>query len=265
MTPNIAAAMVRIAQSVPQLGKADRNQFAKYNYVSIDKYYDAIAKLAAANGILWQPREVDHQIVPNVGKDGAIKATYAFDVYHESGDVIHDFALFTILHPIQGAQTAGSAASYADKLFMRTAFKVITGEGDADATNPEDLLRPAKAAEDVNVKVVKEAFPDAKVTEVRAKTEAGTNVPDPSPEVAIIERLNKNNHPVLKKDANDWEAVANVLCRAVNASTDLDQVMTLWKDNISVIDKLKVANEDLHEEVRGAFSVMRKKFTKKDK
>lgn len=264
MTPNIAAAMVRIAQAVPQLGKADRNQFAKYNYVSIDKYYDTIARLAAANGIMWQAREIENIIVKDVGKDGSFRITYDFNLYHESGDMIEGFAAFTVLHPIQGAQTAGSALSYAEKLFMRSAFKVVTGEEDADATNPDDLKIKEKVAADPNVKVVKEAFPDAKVTQVRAKTEAGTNVPDPSPEVAIVERLNKYQNPILKKDADDWEAVANVLCRAVNASKELDQVMTLWKDNIGVIEKLKVANEDLHEEVRAAFSTMRKQFTKKD-
>jgi hypothetical protein len=32
-----------------------------------------------------------------------------------------------------------------------------------------------------------------------------------------------------------------------------------------VIEKMKDANQPLHEEVRAAFSVMRKKYTKKDK
>jgi hypothetical protein len=265
MTPNIAAAMIKIAQSVPQLGKADRNNFAKYNYVSIDKYYETIARLAAANGISWQASEVRNVVEPDLGKDGAIRVTYSFSVYHESGDSLEEFACFTIIHPIQGAQTAGSALSYAEKLFMRSAFKVVTGEEDADATNPEDLRRASKAATDTNVKMVKEAFPDAKVTEVRKKPAEGSIAPDPSPEVAVISHLNKYQHPIIKHDAKDWDAIAAVLIRSVNGSTELEHVMTLWKDNMGVIEKMKEANEALHEEVRAAFSVMRKKYTKKDK
>ena len=96
MTPNIASAMIKIAQAVPQLGKADRNAFAKYNYVSIDKYYETIAKLSAANGIGWQAYEVDNKLLPEIGKDGALRITYAFDLYHESGDMIRAFTAFTI-------------------------------------------------------------------------------------------------------------------------------------------------------------------------
>jgi len=265
MTPNIAAAMIKITQSVPQMGKADRNQFAKYNYVSIDKYYETVAKLAAANGIGWQAYEIENKVLPDVGKDGALSISYVFDLYHESGDIVTAFAAFTVIHPIQGAQTAGSALSYAEKLFMRSAFKVVTGEDDADATNPEDLRRTTKAATDPNAKVVKEAFPDAKVVEVRKKPDEGSIAPDPSPEVAVISHLNKHQHPIIKHEARDWDAIAGVLIRSVNGSTELEHVMTLWKDNTGVIEKMKDANQPLHEEVRAAFSVMRKKYTKKDK
>ena len=265
MTPAIAAAMIKIAQAVPQLGKADRNNFAKYNYVSIDKYYEVIARLAAANGISWQASEIRNIVEPDLGKDGAIRVTYAFTVYHESGDVLDEFAIFTIVHPIQGAQTAGSALSYAEKLFMRSAFKVVTGEDDADATNPEDLRRTTKAATDTNVKVVKEAFPDAKVVEVRKKPAEGSIAPDPSPEVAVISHLNKYQHPIIKHESRDWDAIAGVLIRSANGSTELEHVMTLWKDNMGVIDKMKDESAALYEEVRAAFSVMRKKYTKKDK
>jgi hypothetical protein len=261
MTPNIASAMVRIAQAIPQIGKADRNQFARYNYVSIDKYYEAVAKIAAANGILWQPREVAHEIIPNVGKDGSVKTTYAFDLYHESGDLIEEFSKFTILHAIQGAQTAGSAASYADKLFMRTAFKVITGEEDADATNPEDLKIRAKS--DTNVKEVMKTFPDAEITEVRAKPEKGATSTDPSPHMAVISHLNKDGQSIIKTDTKDWKSVKHVLQLGLNACDTVGLVRSLWSDNIGVIEKMEVDDKATHAEVRTIFNTRRDELKKK--
>ncbi len=263
MYVNIIGAVVKTAREVGQLGKAERNNFAKYNYVPIDKYYEVVGKLAAANGLVWQPREVAHEVLSNVGKDGAVKVTYSFDLYHESGEHIQDYSKVTILHPIQGAQTAGSALSYADKCFMRTAFKIVTGEDDADATNPEDLK--VRARQEPAVKEVLKAFPDATITDVRPKPTEGV-AEDPSPLAAVVQNLNKFRHPVLKPDTTDWASAAEVLRRAVVTTENLEEVMSLWKDNIAVIEKMEKNAASTHEEVRLAFSAARKKFTtKKDK
>ena len=264
MTPAIAAAMIKIAQAVPQLGKADRNQFAKYNYVSIDKYYDTIGRLAAANGIMWQAFEVSNDVLRDVGKDGALRITYSFDLYHENGDIIKSFAAFTILHPIQGAQTAGSALSYAEKLFMRSAFKVVTGESDADASDPDDLKIRPKAdlvvpTADKNVKTVTDAFPDAQVTDVREK---GTYVPDPSPHVAVIDHLEPDGLTILKKDASDWAAIKHVLEMGLAACKSPEHVKDLWTKNIGVIDRMLEKDKDTHAVVRAAFNARRGELKK---
>jgi hypothetical protein len=258
----LISAVVKTAREVGQLGKAERNNFAKYNYVPIDKYYEVVGKLAASNGLVWQPRELLHEVLSNVGKDGAVKVTYAFDLYHESGEHIVDYSKITILHPIQGAQTAGSALSYADKCFMRSCFKIVTGEDDADASNPEDLK--VRAKQEPAVKEVLKAFPDATITEVREKPEQGVAA-DPSPLAAVMRGLNKFNHPLIKTDTSDWASVLEVLRRAVVTATNLEEVMALWKDNIGVIDKMEKASSELHEELRLSFSAARKKHTKKDK
>lgn len=264
MTPVIAAAMIRIAQAVPQLGKADRNQFAKYNYVSIDKYYDTIGRLAAANGIGWQAIEVENKLLPDVGKDGALRITYAFDLYHEGGDHIQAFAAFTIIHPIQGAQTAGSALSYAEKLFMRSAFKVVTGESDADASDPDDLKIRPKAdlvapAGDKNVKAVTDAFPDAQVTDVRP---SGAYASDPSPHVAVIDHLEPDGLTILKKDASDWAAVKTVLEMGLSACTSAEHVKALWTKNIGVIERMGEKDKETQNAVRSAFNARRSELKK---
>lgn len=258
----LIGAVVKTAREVGQLGKAERNNFAKYNYVPIDKYYEVVGKLAASNGLVWQPREIAHEVLSGVGKDGAVKVTYAFDLYHESGEYIDDYSKITILHPIQGAQTAGSALSYADKCFMRSAFKIVTGEDDADASNPDDLK--VRAKQEPAVKEVLKAFPDATITEVRPKPTEGVAA-DPSPLAAVVQGLNKFRHPVLKPETTDWASASEVLRRAVETAENLEEVMALWKDNIGVIDKMEKASASTHEELRLSFSAARKKFTKKDK
>jgi hypothetical protein len=253
MTPNIAAAMIKIAQAVPQLGKADRNQFAKYNYVSIDKYYEGIAKLAAANGIMWQPREIHTAIEKDVGKDGALRITYAFDLYHESGDAIEEFSKFTILHPIQGAQTAGSALSYADKLFMRSAFKVVTGEQDADASDPDDLKIKEKVKQEPAVKEVLKAFPDAEIVDVRPK---GANAPEGS-EADVTDRIDDHGFNIFKSDATDYNTIAKIFIRIAPTAESEDDLKRFWTLNMGIIERMQRDAPKLHEKVKAEFTKRR--------
>lgn len=122
------------------LVKDVENKFANFKYVPIDAYYNAIPKIALKHGLFWRCRE---QEVIAEGKTLFFK--FSFDLLHKSGSGVEDFDTVTINHPAQGPQTAGSARSYAEKLFMRTAFKVVTGEKDSEffhETEPEDLSIP---------------------------------------------------------------------------------------------------------------------------
>lgn len=142
MQPETIKAIIATREQVGSLGKSAMNPHGRYKYVSIDTYYEKVAATAAKNGLSWIASEIDFQILPEVGKTGIIKATYNVSLMHEKGDFIHDFTRLTIIHPIQGAQTVGSAMSYLDKVFMRQLFSVATGEkdGDADETNPADII-----------------------------------------------------------------------------------------------------------------------------
>jgi len=135
----ITAAVIKTRKDVGTLGKAAVNPHGNYKYVSIDKYYEVVASAAAKNGLFWTISEVKSTLNPNIGKTGVLDATYTITMYHESGAVAYEFSRITMVHPIQGAQTVGSAMSYVDKVFMRQIFAVSTGEEDADATNPEDV------------------------------------------------------------------------------------------------------------------------------
>ena len=136
---NIAKAIVAVTSEVSSLAKGVKNQHGGYNYVPIDNYYTEVGKVAAKHGLTWVLKVVSFEHLPNLGKSGSLNFTYSVDLLHSSGDEKLNFTSLNITHPIQGAQSAGSAMSYADKIFMRQLFKVETGEQDADATNPNDL------------------------------------------------------------------------------------------------------------------------------
>lgn len=135
---DINKAINKTITEVPDLSKSARNKHGGFNYVSIDSYYQEVAKVAAKNGLSWSVRETGCDYAGAVktrnGEQMVYKFTYEFDV--ACGSSTHrGYSSFSVIHPYQGPQTAGSAASYADKLFMRTTFKVVTGEEDADAVD----------------------------------------------------------------------------------------------------------------------------------
>lgn len=141
MSKATAVSLLKIASETPNLEKENENKFGKYSYVSIDDYYSKVASIANKNGIGWVCREQACQFKK---EENAVIFTYGFDLYSAAGEYIENFTSFTVVHPIQGAQSSGSAASYAEKMFMRTVFKVRTGELDADATDPNELKVVAK-------------------------------------------------------------------------------------------------------------------------
>lgn len=142
MKPETIKAIIATKEQVGSLGKGDMNPHGRYKYVSIDTYYEKVASKAAKNGLSWIVSEQDFEVMPDAGKTGLIKATYNVSLMHINGDFIPDFTTLTIIHPIQGAQTVGSAMSYLDKVFMRQLFSIATGEKDSDAdeTDPAAII-----------------------------------------------------------------------------------------------------------------------------
>lgn len=148
MKPETIKAIIATREQIGSLGKSAMNPHGRYAYVSIDTYYERVSSVAAKNGLAWVASQAAFEVMPDVGKTGIIKVTYDVTLMHASGDYIPKFTSLTILHPIQGAQTVGSAMSYLDKVVMRQLFSVATGEKDSDAdeTNPADIADLGKNA-----------------------------------------------------------------------------------------------------------------------
>ena len=230
--------------SAPSLTKAEKNDYQHYNYVSIDAYYEAIPKLAAKNGLFWRMTESDWNFLPDIGKDGAIKVTYEFDMMHKSGACIEGYSRFTIIHPIQGAQTAGSAASYAEKLMMRITFKIVTGEKDADDTN-QDLTKKSK--------VVRHA-----VTNGVSKT------PSIEAQADTVESLSEAGLPILKNPPPDWSTVEKIFTVYVPRCANRSELISFHRDNTEVLEQLEKIDPEARRRVADCFTMKANAFKQID-
>lgn len=137
-TPDIKLlldAILETRDGVPILGKNARNEFQAYNFVSIDQFYEKVKPVANKAGLIWRARMVEWKVNLDLGKHGSVEALVAFDMYHKSGAAIENYMAVPIINSLVGAQTTGQVMSYAEKVFMRAAFGVATGEADADQTD----------------------------------------------------------------------------------------------------------------------------------
>ena len=128
--------LAKVQANVKTMGFDSNNAFAKYKYVSIDKYYDVVRPLLVDAGLMIIPDEEESDISDD---RKVYKTRIKFTILHESGEY-WDFPIRrTVILPFTGAQSCGSALSYAEKFCMRTLFKMTTGEEDADALAPQDF------------------------------------------------------------------------------------------------------------------------------
>jgi len=281
----IAEAVLAVQMSLGTLGKEDRNQFQNYNFVSIDKYYEVVARAATQQGLSWFCQETSSEIV-NFGEGkGAIRFEFAFTMFHISGQVVPCYDRISIYHPLQGAQTSGSAASYAEKLFMRKAFKVVTGEDDADAVDQSFSLdetldetfdqkppnegiaeggNPSSGNTQRSPEPEKEA-PESRSTPPSQDPPGGEEPPKIDP--AAFVNQGDDGVAVLKEikepKATDWNIVFTVF--ETFMPDNLAQVKEFWKANTKPIDILKENDPKLHVKLVELFTDTRTKLTTKGK
>ena len=224
---SIATAIIETAKQVDVLGKSAKNQYADYDYVPIDDYYEQVARTALEQGISWITRETECRFV----SDKTVCYTFAADLFHTSGENVKDAFRITIPHALQGAQTAGSALSYAEKVCARDLFKVVTGEKDADATDPNEvgpILIEADAPEAKNQATVVDA----------------------------------DGKELLSTPSNDagWQVVHDLLVAFIPDTQSADSLIELWRRNSAVLERMEKESADRYERVLDAFRNQRKQF-----
>lgn len=220
----IYAAIIEVTKRVGTLGKGAFNPHGQYKYVSIDKYYEAVGSAAADVGLSWYLVQDKFEIHPTVGKSGMVEVGYQVNVFHESGESIPGFSYTSVIHPIQGAQTVGSAMSYADKVFQRQLFKIATGEEDADSTNASDLGN-------LSGRQNKADFPLGAELEKTFDTK-------------------KTNQPT----AADMELLETSITTFVPDCPTTDALMQFYHENEKVIKALKETSPEKHKAVMAVFT-----------
>jgi hypothetical protein len=238
-------AQLAVQAEIGQLDKSEFNPHGKYRFVSIDAYYEKVATVAAAHGLTWIAR------VTNVAPfgDKGIRFEYRFDLLHRSGAVVNGFFEHPIIHPLQGAQTAGSALSYADKLFMRHAFKVRTGEGDADETSPD--------AFDLAPSMMSEEKPPP-TTFVRGPLPPPGGLLDDDQLMQDVKRVAgglHDNKPVLNVPASgdNLDLIVRVFLVFVDVCSTKDELISFWETNVAALDALLRLDPERHDRVKRAF------------
>ncbi len=140
----VNAAIAKTMAAVQTVGKDDKNQHGNYNFASIDGFLGGCRDACAANGLHPEISVISYQ--PFTGSNSKQWATYTYEVVmcHDSGEETKPVQTVVSL-PITGAQTSGSAQSYALKQYLRGLFLIKTGEkDDPDFNAPIDLEIPAQ-------------------------------------------------------------------------------------------------------------------------
>ena len=151
MPPEIAKAVVSVMGKIRMLGKDNRNEHGRYNYTSVDKFYEFVGPLMSEAGIfvLIDEKESEIAMRESVDSYGKVKSSawlaidYDVSLFHESGAVYGPIRR-SIQVLASGPQAYASGVSFVEKYFLRSLFKIPTGDqDDVDASAPEPL--PAKS------------------------------------------------------------------------------------------------------------------------
>lgn len=155
---SIVKAICAIQSSLDAVKKSQRNAHGGYSFASTDDIYAALTRKMGEVGLTIVGLETGHEVV-RVEKDGKVsqwlKAEYAFVLATETDTWSHRDARRSLYIQITGPQTHQAAQSYAEKAFLRSLFKLPTGDLDLDsmpqADNEDDQValmqrRPRKSS-----------------------------------------------------------------------------------------------------------------------
>ncbi len=154
MPPDIASAVCSVMAKVKPLSKDATNTFQKYDYVSVDQFYGLIGPLMAEAGIFTMLYEKSMVVGERKTTDDRgntkvsvwLSAIYDVWIYHKSGAAFGPVER-SITVPASGAQSYASAISFTEKYYLRSLFKIPTGDGDADGDEKHNLPASGKTSQ----------------------------------------------------------------------------------------------------------------------
>ena len=146
---------------VKKVGKADRNKFDGYDFASIDKFLELVNPICATHGLFPFITQHAYELYENTnskgGKSTWCRFTFHVSLFHSSGAQFGPTTSMVSV-PMTGAQSSGSAQSYALKQFFRGLFMIPTGDkDDADLQPNEQHHAPQKEQAGPSVQAINDA------------------------------------------------------------------------------------------------------------
>jgi hypothetical protein len=249
---SIALAVLAVQKALGVLGKSERNEFQKYKFVPIDKYYEIVASVATAHDLSWFCQEIGPAQVVSFG-DGktALLYTYMFTMFHGTGEVVPVYDRISIFHPLQGAQTSGSAASAAP--------------GATSQPSPANVEKPPeepKPAPEKVSSVSKNPSPEAPAPGEKTGTDKIQNLGD-----YVIE--DDDGTTVLKEIKEpataNWNLIFNVFETFLPDCGNMKETKEFWTKNTKAIELLKDGDPKVHKKLVAMFKEHQSKASTKGK
>ena len=260
VAPEIVEAILNFRKAVKPMAHNEENPHDGYAYVSIDKYYAEIARVANDVGLVWRTKEGEFDFLPGQGRNHDrtwIKCVFNYDLMVGQA-IAEDYMKVTIISPIQGPQTTGQLYSYADKVFMRVLGCCVTGEKDADA-NP---TKPARDS-DLNLDTAEKTAPaqPSNVVPLHDK-DTGEILEGPlSPEERELVVREKDGMPLIDTrkitDENKAKAVGMVetIFKVFIGSVKTKAKLRDWHaENLPVIEKIKKLDPAAGDRIKALFT-----------
>jgi hypothetical protein len=201
--PAIAKAVIGVMKAIGTLGKDNKRNDAgaRYDYASIDDFIQHVRGHCADEGLFIIPNEArdaeTQEVTKKDGKSAVMwNARFAFTLAHESGESYGPIYKGVSV-PATGAQSAGSAQSYALKQFMRGLFLIPTG--DADDPDKSGIEIASKGEQQTDLQKVAGQI-RKKLREASDLGELGLRWSDSELDLEMIRGASKTAYEFLEKE-----------------------------------------------------------------
>lgn len=145
---SVVQAICEIKRSLEAVAKTQRNSHGGYMFSSTDDVYAALARKMGQVGLVIMTLEDECEIVKieKDGKDGKpqtvqwARLVYSFVLATEEDTWTDKRARRSLFIQITGPQTFQAATSFAEKAYLRSLFKIPSGDMDLDSMPQAETL-----------------------------------------------------------------------------------------------------------------------------
>lgn len=144
---SIVRAILRVKAAISAVAKSETNEHGRYKFASTDAVYAMVTHKMAEAGLTidvleLEPTEIVRVEIDDKDRSGAVigkktqqwgKFRFGFFYSTEDDSWFDQRASRTLYIQITGPQTFQAAQSYVDKAYLRSLFKMPTGDHDLDA------------------------------------------------------------------------------------------------------------------------------------